>query len=122
MGGQTALNVALALADDGTLAKWGVEMIGAKRDAIAKAEDRQLFKDAMEKIGLKCPRARVVRTLEAAIAALEDVGLPAIIRPSFTLAGTGGGIAYNREEFAAIVPIWPSMPRRHTKFWSNNPS
>jgi carbamoyl-phosphate synthase large subunit len=103
MGGQTALNIALALADDGTLKKYGVEMIGAKRDSIAKAEDRQLFKDAMERIGLKCPRARVVRDLRAANAALDYVGLPAIIRPSFTLGGLGGGIAYNREEFAAIV-------------------
>ena len=103
MGGQTALNTALALAENGTLEEFGVEMIGANRDAIAKAEDRQLFKDAMEKIGLKCPIARVVHTLEAAEAALELVGLPAIIRPSFTLGGTGGGIAYNREEFAEIV-------------------
>ncbi len=103
MGGQTALNTALALADDGTLDKYGVEIIGANRAAIRKAEDRQLFKDAMESIGLKCPRARVVRSLEAAFEALDFVGLPAIIRPSFTLGGTGGGIAYNREEFAAVV-------------------
>jgi carbamoyl-phosphate synthase large subunit len=103
MGGQTALNVALALAKDGTLDKYGVEMIGAKREAIEKAEDRQLFKDAMERIGLKCPRARVVSDLAAAEVALDFVGLPAIIRPSFTLGGQGGGIAYNREEFLAIV-------------------
>jgi carbamoyl-phosphate synthase large subunit len=103
MGGQTALNTALALADAGVLDAYKVEMIGAKREAIRKAEDRQLFKDAMESIGLKCPMARIVRSLEAAQEALELVGLPAIIRPSFTLGGTGGGIAYNKEEFAAIV-------------------
>ena len=103
MGGQTALNTALALAEDGTLEKYGVEMIGANREAIAKAEDRQLFKDAMEKIGLKCPRARVVESTDEAMLGLEEVGLPAIIRPSFTLGGTGGGIAYNKEEFIQIV-------------------
>jgi carbamoyl-phosphate synthase large subunit len=103
MGGQTALNVALALAKDGTLDTYGVEMIGAKREAIEKAEDRQLFKDAMEKIGLKCARARLVRDTAEAQAALDFVGLPAIIRPSFTLGGQGGGIAYTSEEFLAIV-------------------
>jgi hypothetical protein len=103
MGGQTALNTALALADDGTLAKHGVELIGASRDAIAKAEDRQLFRDAMISIGLECPKSRIAHTLEEAQAALEVVGLPAIVRPSFTLGGTGGGVAYNREEFDRIV-------------------
>ncbi len=103
MGGQTALNTAMALSDDGTLERLGVEMIGAKRDVIAKAEDRILFRDAMDKIGLESPKSRMVKTLQEAREALDFVGLPAIIRPSFTLAGTGGGIAYNREEFEDIV-------------------
>ncbi|WP_377808458.1 carbamoyl-phosphate synthase large subunit [Azospirillum sp. A29] len=103
MGGQTALNTAMALSDDGTLERLGVEMIGAKRDVIAKAEDRILFRDAMDKLGLESPKSRMVRTLDEAMDALELVGLPAIIRPSFTLAGTGGGIAYNRAEFEDIV-------------------
>ncbi|TNC93942.1 MAG: carbamoyl-phosphate synthase large subunit [Stygiobacter sp.] len=103
MGGQTALNTAMKLADDGTLEKYGVEMIAAKRDVIAKAEDRLLFRDAMDKIGLDSPKSRVVRTLQEARDSLDFVGLPAIIRPSFTLAGTGGGIAYNIEEYETIV-------------------
>jgi len=103
MGGQTALNIAMKLADDGVLEKFGVEMIAAKRDVIAKAEDRLLFRDAMDKIGLESPVSRMVHTLAEAREALDTVGLPAIIRPSFTLAGTGGGIAYNREEFESIV-------------------
>jgi len=103
MGGQTALNTALALAKDGTLEKLGVELIGASIDAIEKAEDRQLFRSAMDKIGLESPRSRLVNTFEAAIEALEFVGLPAIIRPSFTLGGEGGGIAYNTREFEDIV-------------------
>ncbi|MEW5726410.1 MAG: carbamoyl-phosphate synthase large subunit [Pseudomonadota bacterium] len=103
MGGQTALNTAMALADNGTLEKFGVEMIAAKRDVIAKAEDRLLFREAMDKIGLESPKSRVVKTLAEAREALDYVGLPAIIRPSFTLAGTGGGIAYNVEEYETIV-------------------
>ncbi|BBK44491.1 carbamoyl-phosphate synthase (glutamine-hydrolyzing) [Allostella vacuolata] len=103
MGGQTALNTALALAEDGTLEKFGVELIGARREAIAKAEDRLLFRRAMDKIGLESPKSQLARSLDEALAALDVVGLPAIIRPSFTLGGTGGGIAYNREEFADIV-------------------
>jgi carbamoyl-phosphate synthase large subunit len=103
MGGQTALNTAMKLADDGILEKFGVEMIAAKRDVIAKAEDRLLFRDAMDKIGLESPRSRLVRTLAEAREAMPIVGLPAIIRPSFTLAGTGGGIAYNVEEYEQIV-------------------
>jgi carbamoyl-phosphate synthase large subunit len=103
MGGQTALNTALALFHDGTLAKYGVTMIGADADAIDKAEDRLKFREAMDKIGLESPRSRIAHTLDEAFAALDFVGLPAIIRPSFTLGGTGGGIAYNREEFAEIV-------------------
>ncbi|ABS63927.1 carbamoyl-phosphate synthase, large subunit [Parvibaculum lavamentivorans DS-1] len=103
MGGQTALNTALALADMGVLEKFGVEMIGAKREAIEMAEDRQLFRDAMDRIGLESPRSRVAHNMEEALAALEFVGLPAIIRPSFTMGGTGGGIAYNRQEFSDII-------------------
>ena len=103
MGGQTALNTAMALARDGTLGRLGVELIGASREAIAKAEDRALFREAMERIGLDQPASHVVRSLEQARDALAETGLPAIIRPSFTLGGTGGGIAYNREEFDQIV-------------------
>jgi carbamoyl-phosphate synthase large subunit len=103
MGGQTALNTALALFNDGTLAKYGVEMIGADAEAIDKAEDRQKFRDAMDKIGLESARSGVAHTLDEAFAVLERTGLPSIIRPSFTLGGTGGGIAYNREEFEHIV-------------------
>ena len=103
MGGQTGLNTALALAKDGTLEKYGVELIGASMDAIDKAEDRERFKSAMAKIGLECARGTVATTLEEAEDALRDIGLPAIVRPSFTLGGTGGGIAYNRDEFLSIV-------------------
>ncbi len=103
MGGQTALNTALALYHDGTLAKFGVRMIGADATAIEMAEDRLKFREAMSRIGLESPRSRIAHSLADAVAALDEVGLPAIIRPSFTLGGTGGGIAYNRDEFAAIV-------------------
>ena len=103
MGGQTALNTAMKLADMGILEKFGVEMIAAKRDVIAKAEDRLLFRDAMDKIGLESPKSRLVKTLAEAREAMPEIGLPAIIRPSFTLAGTGGGIAYNVAEYEQIV-------------------
>ena len=103
MGGQTALNTALSLRKMGTLEKFDVTMIGATADAIDKAEDRKLFRDAMTKIGLETPRSHQVKTLIQALQALEDIGLPAIIRPSFTLGGTGGGIAYNKAEFIDIV-------------------
>ena len=103
MGGQTALNTALALEASGALARYGVEMIGARAEVIDKAEDRQKFRDAMDRLGLESPRSRVAHTLAEAQAGMEFVGLPAIIRPSFTLAGTGGGIAYNQEEFKEIV-------------------
>ncbi len=103
MGGQTALNTALALFHDGTLEKYGVTMIGADAEAIDKAEDRQKFRDAMDKIGLESARSGVAHTLDEALAVLEHTGLPSIIRPSFTMGGTGGGIAYNREEFIGIV-------------------
>jgi len=99
MGGQTALNTAMSLAEDGTLDELGVALIGASREAIAKAEDRHLFREAMERIGLDCPKSRLVHSLDEAAAALAEVGLPAILRPSFTLGGSGGGIAYNRDEY-----------------------
>ena len=103
MGGQTALNVALALYDNGVLEKYGCELIGANARAIRVAEDRKLFAEAMERIGLTCAAGRTVTTLDEAIAGVEETGFPAIIRPSFTLGGTGGGIAYNREEFERMV-------------------
>jgi carbamoyl-phosphate synthase large subunit len=103
MGGQTALNCALKLDEMGVLAEYGVEMIGAKADAIDKAENRQRFREAMDAIGLESARSGVATTLEQARAVLERTGLPSIIRPSFTLGGTGGGIAYNKAEFDKIV-------------------
>jgi len=103
MGGQTALNCALDLADNGVLEKYNVELIGAKREAIMMAEDRELFRVAMKEIGLDCPKAEVARTLEQALDIQTRVGYPTIIRPSFTLGGSGGGIAYNREELIEIV-------------------
>ncbi len=103
MGGQTALNTAMALEKDGTLKRLNIELIGAKKDAIEKAEDRLLFRDAMDKIGLISPKSRLVKNMDDAQTALAEVGLPAIIRPSFTLAGTGGGIAYNRTQYQDIV-------------------
>ncbi|MCS6921153.1 MAG: carbamoyl-phosphate synthase large subunit, partial [Elioraea sp.] len=103
MGGQTALNTAMKLADLGVLDRYGVELIGARREAIEKAEDRQKFRDAMSRIGIESPRSAIAHSLVEAKEALTLVGLPAVIRPSFTLGGTGGGIAYNMEEFEAIV-------------------
>ena len=102
MGGQTGLNCSLDLAREGVLDAFGVELIGANRRAIDKAEDRERFRAAMARIGLECPRAALARDLVQAVAVQSDIGFPAIIRPSFTLGGTGGGIAYNREEFAEI--------------------
>ena len=103
MGGQTALNAAIELFEKGVLTKYGVEMIGADAKVIAKAEDRQQFRDAMGKIGLESPRSKMVTTMAEAKLAMEEIGLPIIIRPSFTLGGIGGGIAYNKMEFEAIV-------------------
>jgi carbamoyl-phosphate synthase large subunit len=102
MGGQTALNCALDLAREGVLEKFGVELIGASREAIDKAEDREKFKKAMHKIGLACPRSALAHSMEEALQIQAGIGFPVVIRPSFTLGGTGGGIAYNREEFVAI--------------------
>jgi carbamoyl-phosphate synthase large subunit len=102
MGGQTGLNTALKLADMGVLDRFGVELIGAKREAIEMAEDRDLFRKAMDRIGLENPKATIAKTLEEALSAIEHVGLPAIIRPAYTLGGTGGGVAYNREDYERI--------------------
>ena len=103
LGGQTALNLALALEERGVLRKYGVELIGASVAAIKKAEDRELFKEAMERIGLRCPRAFAAKTLEQAYAAVEDIGYPVILRPSFTMGGSGGGIAYSKSEFDLAI-------------------
>src|SRR5271170_1345672 len=103
MGGQTALNTAMKLFDNGALARHGVELIGAKAEVIDRAEDRLKFRDAMAEIGVESPRSAIAHSLEEARAALAMTGLPSVIRPSFTLGGTGGGIAYNREEFEQIV-------------------
>src|SRR5512134_1210310 len=102
MGGQTALNCALDLARHGVLERYKVEMIGASREAIDKAEDREKFKQAMARIGLACPRSALAHSMEEALQIQAAIGFPAVIRPSFTLGGSGGGIAYNREEFLAI--------------------
>ncbi|MCA3303292.1 MAG: carbamoyl-phosphate synthase large subunit [Roseomonas sp.] len=103
MGGQTALNTSLKLAEAGILEKYGCELIGAKAEVIDKAEDRQKFRNAMTKIGIESPKSEIAHTMPEAWDALKIVGLPCVIRPSFTLGGTGGGIAYNREEFEQIV-------------------
>ncbi len=103
MGGQTALNIAVGLAKRGTLAKYKVQLIGASSEAIHKAEDRGAFKQAMQRIGLKTPDSGSARTREEAVKAVEQIGFPVIVRPSFTLGGTGGNIAYNREEFERVV-------------------
>ena len=98
VGGQTGLNLSVDLAERGVLEKYGVELIGAKIDSIKKAEDRLLFKDAMRKIGLETPQSRLLTSIEEGLEFAAKIGYPMILRPSFTLGGTGGGIAYNREE------------------------
>src|SRR5258706_6449589 len=113
MGGQTALNTAMALARSGVLARHDIELIGANEEAIAKAEDRQLFRQAMDRIGLVSPKSRLVASLDAAREGLDAVGLPAIIRPSFTLGGTRGGIAPNTQEVEGIVPGGVPGPPTH---------
>ena len=113
MGGQTALNTAMALAENGTLERLGIELIGANRNSINKAEDRKLFRNAMDKIGLESPKSVVVTTYQEGIDALPVIGLPAIIRPSFTLGGTGGGIAYNRPQFEEFIKSGPRRLSRH---------
>jgi len=103
LGGQTALNCACMLHDDGTLGEFGIKMIGANRDAIYRAEDRQAFREVVDRAGLNQCKAKTVTNLDQAWAFLQEIGLPAIIRPAFTLGGAGGGIAYNRTEFEDIV-------------------
>jgi carbamoyl-phosphate synthase large subunit len=103
MGGQTALNLAVELSESGVLERYGVELIGAKLPAIKKAEDRELFKEAMERIGLEVPKSVYVAALKEGLEAVDGIGFPAILRPSFTLGGTGGGIAYNMEEYSALL-------------------
>ncbi|MCC6502008.1 MAG: carbamoyl phosphate synthase large subunit, partial [Deltaproteobacteria bacterium] len=103
MGGQTALNVSVKLAESGVLDKYNVEMIGARLPAIKKAEDRELFKQAMQKIGLEVPRSGNARNFQECLEIIETMNFPVIIRPSFTLGGMGGGIAYNREEYEDMV-------------------
>src|SRR5216110_1802182 len=105
LGGQTALNTAMDLVKHGVLTKHCVEMIGARADVIDKAEDRQKFKDAMIKIGVEVPKSGVAHTFIQTQLIRDDIGLPCVIRPSFTLGGTGGGIAYNREEFTQLVDL-----------------
>ena len=124
MGGQTGLNAAIELAEKGILDKYGVEMIGARADVIAKAEDRLQFRDAMEKIGLECPKSRLAESLEEARQALVAIGLPLIIRPSFTLGGIGGGIAATSDAFTLMrlgkdaVRIYDASMSE----WANDPS
>ena len=103
VGGQTALNLAVDLSETGVLEKYNVELIGAKLEAIKKAEDRLLFKDAMNKIGLDMPRSVLANTINGGLEFAAKIGFPVVIRPSFTLGGSGGGIAYNREELMEIL-------------------
>jgi carbamoyl-phosphate synthase large subunit len=124
MGGQTALNVAMALANDGTLAQFGVELIGANARAIRMAEDRAEFSAAMRRIGLATPAGHTVTSVAGGLEAVADVGYPAIIRPSYTLGGTGGGVAYNRAEFEEMVeralelsPVHSTLIERSVLGW-----
>src|SRR5208283_2986338 len=103
VGGQTGLNLSVDLADAGVLDKYGVELIGARIESIKKAEDRLLFKDAMQKIGLDMPQSQLISSVESGLKFVAKIGFPAILRPSFTLGGTGGGIAYNREDLVEIL-------------------
>src|SRR6188474_659686 len=103
LGGQTALNLAKALHEDGTLERFGVELIGVDYDSIARAEDRDLFRQTMERAGLKMPRSAIATTVAEAVGSLGEIGLPAIVRPAFTLGGRGGGIARTAEEYERIV-------------------
>ena len=114
IGGQTGLNIAISLHEMGVLQKFGVELIGASFDAIQKAEDRNLFRKAMEKLGLTVPRSGYIRSLEEALGVIPDIGYPAIIRPSFTLGGTGAGVAYNREEFEEAIRWALDASPKHT--------
>src|SRR3954463_6339478 len=113
VGGQTALNLSLELAEAGVLEKYGVELIGARIDAIKKAEDRLLFKDAMRKIGLETPQSQLIRSVSDGLAFAERVGYPSILRPSFTMGGSGGGIAYNKEELVEILERGLALSPEH---------
>src|SRR5215468_7344263 len=113
VGGQTGLNLSVALAEAGVLDKYGVELIGAKLDAIKKAEDRLLFKDAMRKIGLDLPQSQLVSSVEKGLEFANRMGYPVILRPSFTLGGSGGGIAYNREDLVDILERGLSLSPVH---------
>jgi carbamoyl-phosphate synthase large subunit len=113
LGGQTALNTAMDLFKNGVLEKHGVEMIGANAEVIDKAEDRQKFKDAVQKIGVDVPKSAVARSLAQALEIIDDIGLPCVLRPSFTMGGTGGGIAYNKEEFISLVTAGLSLSPVH---------
>src|SRR5918912_1008842 len=128
MGGQTALNVAMKLAERGVLDNYGVELIGADARAIAMAEDRKQFADAMKRIGLAVAEGGIATTLDQAFEILELTGFPAIIRPAFTLGGSGGGIAYNRREFEEVVrrgldlsPLTPVLVERSVIGWKEFP-
>ena len=114
LGGQTALNLSLALADAGILEQYGVELIGANAEAINKGEDRQLFQQAMQKIGVECAKGKMIHTLEEALEWVVEIGYPAIIRPSFTLGGTGGGIARDEAEFIALLTQGLPMSPTHS--------
>ena len=114
LGGQTALNLSLALADAGILERYSVELIGANAEAINKGEDRQLFQQAMQKIGVECAKGKMIHTLEEALAWVVEIGYPAIIRPSFTLGGTGGGIARDEAEFVALLTLGLPMSPTHS--------
>jgi carbamoyl-phosphate synthase large subunit len=114
LGGQTGLNVALALAESGALARHGARLIGASADAIKKAEDRALFKQCMEEIGLESAKSGLAHSLEEARILRDQIGLPCVLRPSFTLGGTGGGIAYNRDEFDRMVAYGLALSPVHS--------
>ena len=113
LGGQTGLNIAFSLAKKGVLEKYGVELIGANEKAIEKAESREKFREAMERIGLKVPKSMIVHSLKEAEKAVKELGFPVIVRPSFTLGGTGGGVAYNIEELREIVELGLEMSLIH---------
>ena len=112
MGGQTALNCALDLDANGVLAKYNVEMIGATKEAINMAEDRQLFNEAMARIGYEVAKSKIAHSMEEALAAQKEVGYPTVVRPSFTMGGSGGGIAYNKQEFVEICERGLYLSRR----------
>ena len=119
MGGQTALNIAVALAESGVLRKYDVELIGAKLEAIKKAENRELFQRTMREIGLETPRGAFVRSVDQAMEFAETIGFPIIIRPSFTMGGSGGGIAYNVEEFRPKMEHALPSARSTKRSWRN---